>query len=815
MNYTTREIAKITDSELFGDVNLRIKNIVFDSRHIYTKENTAFIAITTLKNSGEKYIPSVIEKGIKIIICEQKFVGYQGITQIVVKNSLMFLHRLAYYHLTQFPGLKTFGITGSNGKTIVKEWLYQSLCDEFLVVKSPKSFNSQLGLPLSLLQIKKTDELGIFEVGISLPGEMRKLENIFSPQIGILTHIGSAHLQNFKDLDELIKEKLLLFKNSETLIYNGDNELVNNKISHEFSSKNLISFGLNPKNDITFVSDWKDRKMGVSVSCFGTVFSFPVSKRDEATLNNVLCVIAVLYYLQFPQELIIEKINNLKAVEMRLESVEGIRNNLLINDSYLLDLDSLKIAFQFITEYKKPHKVLIITDIVETKNTDEVYATIAHLTNEQNFDKIFLIGKEIVKYQSLFLSETFSFSNSLQLLDSQEFNSLENSLILLKGARKFEIETVKTFLELQKHDTVLEINLNAILHNINVHKSFLKPETKMMAMVKAFSYGMGGYEVAEFLQYHHIDYLSVAYADEGLELRKKGIITPIMVMNPEQHSYNSIIEYTLEPEIYSFRVLDLFCEQLKFSGFHGKYPIHIKIETGMHRLGFKKDEIIELTNKLKFLPIKVMSVFSHLSTADLPDERAYSLMQIQEFENISSLLIDGLGYPPLKHILNSSGIANFSEYQFDMVRIGIGMVGISQNPSVQSQLKNAVNFKTVISQISEIEKGDSVGYGRKYRAENHTKIATIPVGYADGIPRLVGNGVGKVYIQGNPIPIIGNVCMDMIMIDIGNLDVKEGDEVVIFNSIPSLEAFSEACKTIPYEVLTSISRRVKRIYIKD
>lgn len=814
MNYTAKEIAEITGAKVIGDGSVNVKNIAFDSRTIFSATDTAFIAINTPKNSGEKYIQAAIDSGIKVIISQHQNFDNEEITWIITSNSVQFLQKLAKFHLHQFQ-LKTIGITGSNGKTIVKEWLYQSLWNEFRTVKSPKSFNSQIGVPLSLLQIDKTHELGIFEVGISKPDEMEILEDIFSPQIGILTHIGTAHLNNFIDAENLISEKLLLFQNSEMIIFNGDNEAVFNKITTQFSNKKLISYGLDPRNDFSISNDWRNKSQNVQVKYFDETFEIPVNQRDEATLSNVLCIIATLKEFGFENERIIEKLNALKSVEMRLESVNGVRSNLIINDSFNLDLDSLKIAYQFINEYKKDKKSLVLTDFVEAKGSEEFYQEIARLTNEQGFNKIFLIGSEIFNFQNLFNTETYTFGNTDELIQNQKFNQIENELILLKGARKFAIEKVKNHLELQKHDTVLEVNLNAILHNINTHKALLKPETKMMAMVKAFSYGLGGYEIAEFLQHHHIDYLGVAYADEGVDLRKNGISTPIMVMNPEQHSYNIIIDYDLEPEIYSFRVLELFNEQLIQKGIEKKYPIHIKLETGMHRLGFKTDEISYLIQKLNTMNIEVKSIFSHLSSADDPEEDEYTRQQIKIFSANSDKLIEGLNYRPLRHILNSSGIARYTDYQFDMVRIGIGMVGISSDKNLQKQLQSAVSFKTVISQISDVKKGESIGYNRKYKAEKDTRIATIPVGYADGIPRLIGNKVGNVGIQKQLFPIVGNVCMDMMMIDIGNFPAEEGEEVVIFNSNPTLQMFAEYCKTISYEVLTSISRRVKRIYIKD
>lgn len=814
MNYTTKQIAEITGSQLIGAENLHVKNIAYDSRTLFSVNDTAFLAINTSKNSGEKYIQSVIEKGIDIIIAEHHFPQYKNITWIIVKNSIEFLQKIAKYHLDQFD-LKTIGITGSNGKTIVKEWLYQSLFHDYATVKSPKSFNSQLGLPLSLLEINNKHQLGIFEVGISKPHEMKILQDIFSPQIGVLTHIGAAHSSNFESIEELIDDKVQLFKNSEIIIFNGDNHLVYNKITNVYSSKKLTSFGFKNHNNVFIKNNWRDRSQDVLIQYFDQEFSVPIHQRDEATISNVLCVISVLKEFGFENSKIVEKLNSLKSVEMRLESVNGIRNNLIINDSFNLDLDSLKIAFQNINEYNKPNKALILTDFVEGKNADQLYQEVASLTNEQNFNSVFLIGDEITKLERLFEATTFTFNNTAELIDSVNLHQIQDHLILLKGARKFEIDKVKTYLELQKHDTVLEVNLNSILHNINVHKALLKPETKMMAMVKAYSYGLGGYEIAEFLQHHHIDYLGVAFADEGVDLRKNGITTPIMVMNPEQHSYNIIIDYNLEPEIYSFRVLDLFNEKLIQKGIQHRYPLHIKLETGMHRLGFKKDELPQLIEKLKSMNVRVKSIFSHLSASDDDGEKEYTLEQIHIFNENSLALIDGLNDQPIRHILNTSGIVNFADHQFDMVRIGIGMVGISANAEIKKQLKSAVTFKTVISQISRVKEGDSVGYNRNFKTSKDTNIATIPVGYADGIPRLIGNKVGFVGIRKNLFPIVGNVCMDMMMIDLGDFIVKEGEEVIIFNTNPSLEEFAGYCRTISYEVLSSISRRVKRIYIKD
>ncbi|KNB62179.1 bifunctional UDP-N-acetylmuramoyl-tripeptide:D-alanyl-D-alanine ligase/alanine racemase [Chryseobacterium sp. Hurlbut01] len=814
MNYTINQIAEITNSKVIGNNELIIKNIAFDSRIIYAIKNTAFIAINTKKNSGEKFIESVVDRGIKVIISEHHYPQFENITWIIVENAVQFLQKLAKYH-SEHSDLKSIGITGSNGKTILKEWLYQCLWNEFPTVKSPKSFNSQIGLPLSLLQINKCHKLGIFEVGISMPNEMETLENIFHPQIGLLTHIGTAHAANFSSEEELIDEKIKLFKDSEVIIYNGDNLLVDNKIKELYSSKKLITYGFQKNNDVFVKTNVKDEN--IVVKYFDEEISFPVYQRDEATLSNALALITVLKELNISNENIIEKINALKAVEMRLEAIEGIKNNIIINDSFNLDLDSLKTALQFLNEYKKPKKTLVLTDIFDVNsNSKELYEEVSELVNEQKFDSVFLIGEEITQFRELFKSNTFTFINTKELIDSKHLTEIENQIILLKGSRKFEIEKLKDLLELRKHDTVLEINLNAILHNINYHKSLLKTSTKMMVMVKANAYGLGSYEISEFLQHHHIDYLGVAFADEGVELRKKGITTPIVVMNPEQHSYDTIIQYNLEPEIYSFRVLELFYEAAQKSGHTKEYPIHIKLETGMHRLGFKENELDDLIQTLHHKNLRVQSIFSHLSSSDVPEEREFTLKQLETFSKNSSYLIKNIGYQPMRHILNSSGITNYTEHQYDMVRIGIGMLGESPTPEIQKQLRSSVSFKTVISQISMVGNGESVGYSRKYKTNHLTKIATIPVGYADGIPRLIGNLVGNVGVNKTLAPIVGNICMDMMMINVDEVqNVKEGDKVTIFNAKPSLKEFAGYCKTITYEVLTSISPRVKRIYIKD
>jgi len=817
MKYSLKEISVLTGAKIIGNENENIEHIIFDSRLIFSAKNSAFIALKTSKNSGEKYIEEALQKGIKTIISEKKIENsYNNINWIIYPNTQDFLRIFAKKHLENL-NLKTIGITGSNGKTIIKEWLYQCIWDKINSVKSPKSFNSKIGLPLSILQAEKSDELGIFEVGISKPDEMQKQAEIFSPEIGIFSLLGTAHSGYFENEEELLKEKLKLFEKSKIIIFNGDNLLVKNTIQNLFSNKKLISYGQNYSNDIS-AEIIKDNNKSLNVK-FKDKNELQVnfSHIDSASLYNILAVIAVLDILNFSHEEIIKKISELESVEMRMESVVGERENLVINDSYNLDLDSLKIALNNLSQYgSKQHKILVLTDILDVKFPEKIlYKKVSDMVNEHNFDKIYLIGENITKFADLFTAKSFIFENTTELYEDENFKSIKNSLILLKGARKFKLENLKKQLELLSHDTVLEVNLSSIIKNINVHKDFLKSSTKIMAMVKAHSYGLGGFEIAEFLQHNKIDYFGVAYADEGVELRKNKISTPIMVMNPELNSYNTIIEYKLEPEIYNINTLDLFIHALKKKGIREKYPIHIKLETGMHRLGFKRDELNPLLKKIKQNNLEIASIFTHLSSADDFKEKNYTLKQIEIFTENSDYILSKIDYTPIRHCLNSSGITNYPEYQFDMVRIGIGMMGYSANHKIKPLLNDVVCFKSIITHIFPLKKGESLGYNRKFVTQKDTNIATVAVGYADGIPRIIGNGKGWVNINEKLYPIVGNICMDMLMLDIGNDKISQGDRVIIFGKNPNLERFAEYCQTIPYEVLTSISRRVKRIFIKD
>lgn len=811
MKYTLKELAQKTDSKLIGNDQIIVTQIIFDSRLIFSSKDNAFIV---LNDAGLPFIPDAIKRGIRVIISPRQTIENSDLNWLITEDPLDFLRKLARTHLQSLK-LETIGITGSNGKTIVKEWLYQCLWNELNVVKSPKSYNSQIGLPLSMLEANDQDQLGIFEVGISKPGEMKRQAKIFSPKIGIFTYLGSAHSEYFDTLEQKLNEKLELFNSSEVIIYNGDSELVNNAIKKRFSEKKLISYGLKESNKVRIKRKTRSQEYEIVFSD-GSIRNAHLQNGDEASLHNTLAIVTTLESLGFDKDKIIRKISELRSVEMRMESIKGARNNLIINDSYNLDLDSLKIALSVVPQYHKEGKALVLTDIIdERKSPESLYPTVAKLVNEQVFDHVFLMGDQITSFSDLFQNKVSCFKNVEHLLQNENFNRIANSLILLKGARRFKLEEITKSLELQTHDTVLEINLNAILHNIKVHKSFLKPETKMMAMVKAFSYGLGGYEIAEFLQHHNIDYLGVAYTDEGVALRHHNITIPIMVMNSEMNSYDTLIEYNLEPEIWSFKVLNLLIDSLRKKGVQKEYPIHVMLETGMHRQGFRREHLDRLLQTVKENNIRIVSIFTHLAAADDPQERQFTLEQIKTYEENSDYLLKRLSYHPIRHCLNSAGITQFADHQFDMVRIGIGMIGYSAYPEIRKLLQNAVRFKTIVTQVAPLYPGETVGYNRHFKAVEKTQIATIAVGYADGVRRSLGNGNGFVGIHNKMYPIVGNVCMDMLMVDIGDDQVSEGDEVIIFDKRPNLEEIAEKCGTIPYEILTSISRRVKRIYIKD
>ena len=820
MDYTAGDIAAITGCTILGNAQERVQRIEYDTRIIYSAEGKAFVNLAKPLTQQIKNAEEAIDKGIRVVITPRETVAHilakcPGATCIVSQDPLATLHRLAKHHRERFPALQVIGITGSNGKTIVKEWLSQCLTPAFRVVKSPKSYNSQLGLALSLLQIRPGDEIGIFEVGISAPSEMQVAAALLQPDIGVFTHFGTAHSANFPSAQAHLGEKLSLFEKCSSIIYPGDEEPVRLEIEKKFVNKNLLSFGENRENDISYASS--DDHLYTFTLPEGS-FTIPVERDDPATLSNAACVISTLHLLQLPNEVIEQKINALKAVEMRMEQIRALGGNLIINDSYTFDFDSLNIALQGVKSLGNKDVVLVMSEMPEQHLTAEHhYKKLAHIINDFGFNKIYLIGNQYKEYFSLFNCSTEVYPDTASFLKAYPTPPTENSIILLKGARSFTFEKISKKWQDQKHDTVLEINLSSISHNIRQHQKFLSPECKMMCMVKAHSYGMGSYQIAQHLQQQKLaDYLGVAYVDEGIELRKHGITLPIIVMNPEVSSYDALIDYQLEPEIYSFRVLELFRNILADKDVTEPYPIHIKLDTGMHRLGFVEEDIDQLGNILyQAGDVTVSSIFSHLAASDDAAERDFTHQQAATFTTITESLAKHLGYMPMRHLLNSAGIVHFPQYQYEMVRIGIGMAGLSADARLESLLEPVAVFKSVISQIHVIRKGETVGYNRRFRAAYDMRIGTVPVGYADGIPRCASPGGAQLLVNGQPVPIVGTVCMDMLMVSLENVAANEGDEVFIFHDVASLKTFSAACGTITYETLSSISPRVKRIYIKN
>lgn len=814
MSLSTQNIAPIINAKWFENSNsFEIDHISIDSRSLQNGVNTLFFALVGPNNNGHIYIEELIQKGVQNFAVTSIPENLKDKANfLLVENSIVALQEFAAYYrnLYQFP---IIGVTGSNGKTIVKEWLNFLLNPDYTIIRSPKSYNSQVGVPLSVISINEKHNLGIFEAGISTRNEMEKLEKIIRPTIGILTNIGTAHDEGFDNLGEKIKEKLKLFVHSEILIYNK------NKTVEAFVNSKIKTFSWSCKEEsadvfikIKPVLD----KTVLEIDYLDSKFDIKIPFQDDASIENSIHCLMVLLYLKYDFETIEHRMELLFPVEMRLKLKNGIHNSTLIDDSYSSDFQSLKIALDFLEsqkQYKK--KTVILSDIFQSGLTnEELYSKVSQLILSNKINKVICIGETISEYKNKFINCT-TFKNTEAFIS--EFDSLNfgDETILIKGARVFEFEKIVALLEEKTHETVLEINLNAISHNLNFYKSKLKSTTKMMVMVKAFGYGNGGFEIAKLLEHHNVDYLGVAFADEGIGLKNSGIKMPIMVLNPETTSFSAIIQHQLEPEIYSLKGLNSFLQLAKQKKLNA-FPIHIKLDTGMHRLGFEEENMADLISVLKDNKyVKVKSILSHMATSDALEHRDFALSQIDLFEKLSSKIISELQINPIRHILNTSGISNFSQAQYDMVRLGIGLYGVSNDANEQRFLENVGTLKSIISQIRTIEKGESVGYGRRFVAQKTSIIATIPIGYADGISRHWGNGLGFVMINNQKASIIGSICMDMLMVDITELKCQEGDEVVLFGTNPTVSFIAEKLETIPYEILTSISQRVKRVFYRE
>lgn len=818
--YTIDEISQVLNGKLIGNSEDKIQDILIDSRNILpTRETSLFFAIRGERHNGHDFINELYKKGIRNFIVDYAF-DYQKYNAnfVLVENVLSSLQKLAAFHRKTFE-IPVVGITGSNGKTIVKEWLFQLLHRNKNIVRSPKSYNSQVGVPLSVWQLDKNQgcNLAVFEAGISQVGEMEVLQKIINPTIGIFTNLGDAHQENFKSQKQKLLEKIKLFSSCEMTIFCKDNPIVNELFSEKILFENLFSWTKNKdtKADLIIQKISKNKPTEIEAIYKNKNIKIHIPFFDNASIENCINLWCLLLYFGYNEGFINERMMQLLPVAMRLEQINGKNNCTIINDSYNSDLGSLYIALDFLNLQKQhKKKTLILSDILQTEeNIEKLYKEISQLLINSNISNFIGIGKNIKKCSEFFPENSLFYENTNEFINNISVNSFSNETILLKGARSFHFEKISSLLQEKQHRTVLEINLNAIVHNLNYFRSLLSPKVKQLVMVKAFSYGSGSYEIANLLQHERVDYLGVAYIDEGIELRKAGITLPILVMNPEIQDFASLIEYNLEPEIYSIRALKELYRVVKIAGINSM-PIHIKLDTGMKRLGFTTQEIPQLIKELKFCDnLKVKSIFSHLAGADNPEHDNFTQNQIKTFENNSNKIITSLNYSILRHILNSAGIERFPNAQFDMVRLGIGLYGISCKN--QKNLRNISTLKTHISQIKEVENVETIGYNRKGTVQKKSKIAIIAIGYADGFRRKLSNGKGYVFINSQKAFVVGNICMDMCMIDITNIDAKEGDEVIIFGEELPISELANILETIPYEIMTSISHRVKKIYFKE
>ncbi|MCF6241472.1 MAG: bifunctional UDP-N-acetylmuramoyl-tripeptide:D-alanyl-D-alanine ligase/alanine racemase [Bacteroidales bacterium] len=798
---------------------LNTPTIIIDSRSLVLKDNVLFAAIKGERNDGHNYILELYNKGVHKFLIEYIPENAKKIKDaqfIIVENTLKTLQKWAAKHRKSF-NYPVVGITGSNGKTIVKEWIFQVLNNDLKIIRNPKSYNSQIGVPISVLLMKKDYDLAVFEAGISQYGEMQNLEKMITPKIGIFTNIGDAHQENFKNTEDKIHEKLKLFSHSGLLIYCKDHNLIHKAVQKTINPKKLKTFTWSKKQTADLKIHEickKEKQTKITFSHKDSLSSITIPFTDKASLENAIHVLAFLLSQNLFSNKKAQRFAGLNPVAMRLEIVQGINNCTVINDTYNSDLNSIQIALDVLNRQNQhKNKSLIISDVLQTaQNEKELYEQLAEMINKAPLDELILVGEKLFKYRNFFKGKIQNYIHTEELLHSKQLKKFQNQAILLKAARKFRFDRINEVLQQKQHRTVLEINMENMQHNLNYYRSLLKKETQIMIMVKAFSYGSGSYEIASWLAHQKVDYLGVAYVDEGIALRTAGISLPIMVMNPNLESFPQLIEYKLEPEIYNFTSLNKF-EQTAQKYSVNPYPVHIKIDTGMHRLGFDLSETDQLIEKLKHCKsVQIKSVFSHLVASDEAIHDKFTLKQIKEFKQACKKIQEVIPYKFSRHILNSSGIERFPEAQFEMVRLGIGLYGIS--PNNQSKLKNVSTLKTHISQIKKVKAGETVGYSRAARLKNDTRIAILPIGYADGLNRKLSNGVGKVFINGDFAPFIGNICMDMSMIELNNILANEDDEVIIFGEQLPVNQLAKLIGTIPYEVFTSISSRVKRVYLQ-
>lgn len=804
--------------------DLHIKELAIDSRKVVMPSRSIFFAIKGDRHDGHAFIHQLYEDGVRAFVVSKNYVissQHEDAFFIKTADTLLALQKVAAAKRSTY-NYPTIGITGSNGKTIVKEWLYQLLNSSYNIVRSPKSYNSQVGVPLSVWRMSSDNNLAIIEAGISMPGEMINLERIVQPTIGIFTNLGQAHDENFTDGNQKAREKLDLFQNVETLIFCKDYLLIQEELEQYPFASNPKLFSWSRKSSADLQIGRVEKKDGfteIQGIYQHNFIRIQIPFTDEASIENAIHCWATMLLLGIDNDTISERMEFLAPVAMRLELKQGVNNCSVINDSYNSDLQSISIALDFLSQqHQHPKRTLILSDILQTGRTDEeLYAEVAQIISDKKVNRLIGIGKGISSQAARFGQNSEFFHSTEEFLDGYNHDLFYNETILLKGARSFGFESINSLLQHKTHQTVLEIDLGAMVHNLNLIKSLLKPETKLMAMVKAFGYGSGSFEIANVLQFHHVGYLAVAYADEGIELRKAGISTPIMVISPEEQSFDAMIQYGLEPEIFSMRSLQLLENAIARKGsIDSPLKIHLKLNTGMNRLGYAETETNELIVRIKNnKQLKIASVFSHLAASENANQDAFTKLQIERFEKMSSDIIQHFEHPVIRHICNSFGIIRFPEAQYDMVRLGIGLYGVAPDSPITDKLRNVSTLRTTITQIHELKAGDTIGYGRTEQVVQEMRSATLPIGYADGLNRRNGNRNGYVLVNGRKAPIVGNVCMDMCMVDVTSIPCKEGDDVIVFGEGLSITEFAYNSDTIPYEVLTGISERVKRVYFQE
>lgn len=828
--YTVQHIASVMHGNVAGSFNGNIEHLLIDSRRVVFPAASLFFAIASPLRDGHRFIDDAYQKGIRAFVISKpvETSAWPEASFIRVANTITALQELAAHHRRQFS-LPVIGITGSNGKTIVKEWLFQLLQEDYKIVRSPRSYNSQIGVPLSVWQLNKDHTLAIFEAGISQPGEMEKLQAIIQPSAGVITSIGEAHSEGFTGRREKINEKTKLLKGVSAVVFPQDTPLLGDAIEEQesrYTSSAILKFNWGHSNGAALqVKSISKAAFQTTITCTyqQTEQTIIIPFTDDASIENALTCWSVLLLLQIPATVIAQRMLQLQPVNMRLEMKKAINNCTLINDSYSADITSLQIALNFLQQQSgTAHKTVILSDFLQTGAGEEpLYKAIADALVQHEVKRVIGIGEKISHYLPLYLDVAGTLqeyhASTEKYLRQFRTSSFREETILIKGARVFELEQIAALLEQKAHQTILEINLDAIVHNFKQYQQCLvSPHTKIMAMVKAFAYGSGGAEIAGVLQYHKCDYLGVAYADEGVDLRKAGIRLPVMVMNPEETSFAAITDHNLEPDIYSFHTLYAFEQYLKQEDIR-HYPVHIEIETGMNRLGFSTGEVEKLASYLSGNPyLNVQSVFSHLASSEEPGEDAFTQLQYERFAQAAAWLETKLGYSFLKHISNSAAIIRQPALQLDMVRLGIGLYGVDSAATGKAGLQPAATLKSTVSQIKHLQAGDSVSYNRKGKVDADTIIATIRIGYADGYPRRLGYGNGYMLVNGQPAPTIGTVCMDMTMINITGIPgVQEGDEVIVFGDVLPIQEVAARAGTIPYEIMTGISQRVKRVYFQE